>query len=67
MFVNQDNKYASAAEYFYNEYNELYCVVGTTICMQYLDELEELFESPDLLTEVTMPDYITADYDGTEW
>lgn len=67
MFVNQDSKYSSAAEFFHNEYNDLYCVVGTTISMQYLDELEDLFESPDLLTEIPMPDYITADYDGAEW
>ena len=67
MFINQNGKYVSPAEYFYNEHIGLYCVVGTTISMEYLDELVELFESPDLLTQVDMPDYITEDYEGAEW
>lgn len=67
MFINENNKYTTAAEYFYNDYNGLYCVVGTTISMEYLDELMELWESADLLTEIAIPEYITEDYDGSEW
>lgn len=67
MFINENNKYTTAAEYFYNDHIGLYCVVGTTISMEYLDELMELWESADLLTEIAMPDYITEDYDGAEW
>ena len=58
-----ENKYTSPAEYFYNEYIEMYCVIGTTISTEDLDDLIELFETPDLLTEVEMPEYITEDYD----
>lgn len=67
MFVNENNKYTSHALYFYNNFIEMYCVIGTTISMEHLDELVDLFESPELLTEVVMPDYITEDYEGTEW
>lgn len=67
MFIDQENKYTSPAEYFYNDHIGMYCVVGTTISMEYLDELVELFKTPELLTEVATPDYITADYEGAEW
>lgn len=67
MYVNENNKYTSAAEYFYNSYIDLYCIVGTTFAMETVSDLEDLFESADLLTEVEMPDYITEDYDGAEW
>ena len=67
MFVNEDNKYCSPAEYFWNSYIDMYCVIDTTISMEYLDDLVERFESPDLLIEVEMPDYITEDYEGAVW
>lgn len=67
MFVNENNKYTSEAEYFYNQYIEMYCVIGTTISMQYIDELIELWDTPDLLKEVEMPDYIMEDYDEAVW
>ena len=67
MYVDENGKYTSAAEYFYNPYIDLYCIVGTTIAMESVSDLESLFESPDLLTEVEMPDYITEDYDAPAW
>ena len=67
MYVNENNKYTDHAEYFYNEYIEMYCVIGTTIAMESLFDIQALFESPDLLTEVEMPEYITEDYDEPEW
>lgn len=67
MYVNENNKYTDHAEYFYNEYIEMYCVIGTTIAMESQFDIQELFESPDLLTEVEMPEYITEDYDEPEW
>ena len=68
MYINcETNKYIDNAEYYYNPYISMYCIVGTTYAMETVAELEEMFESPDLLTEVPTPDYITGDYDGTEW
>ena len=67
MFVSEGNKYTSKAEYFYNEHIDMYCVIGTTISTQYLDELKNLWETPDLLTKVEMPGYITEDYDAPKW
>ena len=67
MYVNENNKYTDRAEYFYNEYIEMYCVIGTTIAMESLFDIQDLFESPELLTEVEMPEYITEDYDEPEW
>lgn len=67
MFVDENNKYTTEANYFYNAYIEMYCVIGTTISMQYLDELIDLWESPDLLTEVEIPNYITEDYEDIAW
>lgn len=60
--------YTDSAEYYYNEYIGMYCVIDTTICMENLDDLCSLWESPDLLTEVPMPDYVTGDdYEATTW
>lgn len=68
MYVNEENKYTSEAEYYFNSHIDMWCVVDTTISMGDLDELKDLWESPDLLEEVPMPDYITgADYDGPTW
>lgn len=67
MFINENGQYTSEAEYFYNRYIDMYCVIGTTISMEYLDELEARWESSELLKEVKMPDYITEDYDEAEW
>nr|DAH12482.1 MAG TPA: hypothetical protein [Caudoviricetes sp.] len=68
MYINcETNKYIDSAEYFFNPYIDMYCIIGTTYATETLAELEEMFESSDLLTEVPMPDYITEDYDGTEW
>ena len=67
MFINESNKYTTAAEYFYNDHIGLYCVVGTAISMEHLDELIELWESADLLTKIAMPDYITEGYDDVVW
>lgn len=52
---------------FYNVYIDLYCVIGTTLSFECLSDMEEMFEPADLLEEVAMPDYITKDYEGTEW
>ena len=60
--------YTKPAEYFYNPHIDMYCVIGTTIAMGDLDDLVSWWESPDLLTEVEMPDYITgAEYDAPTW
>lgn len=68
MYVNEQGKFSSEAEYYYNDYIGMYCVVGTTFCCQYLDDLADLWESPELLIEVAMPDYITsADYEAPSW
>lgn len=67
MMINMNNKICEAAEYFYNEYIDMYCIVGTTYSAQDLRDLEEMFESVDLLKEVEMPEYITEDYDDAEW
>lgn len=67
MMVNDNNKYCSKANYFYNEYIDMYCIIGTAYSSPCLEDLTEMFESHDLLTEVDMPDYITEDYEGAEW
>lgn len=54
-------KITTAAEYYYNEYIDMYCVAGTTYCNEDFAELASWWESADLLTEIPMPDYITAD------
>jgi hypothetical protein len=45
----------------------MYCVIDTTYAFEYLEDLEAMWESPELLTEVPMPDYITEDYDAPTW
>mgnify|MGYP004556781849 FL=1 len=67
MYCNDNGKFTSAAEYFYNEYIGMYCIIGTTMCSECITDLIDRFESPDLLTEVPMPDYITEDGDVSEW
>lgn len=63
-----DGKKSTPAEYYYNNYIGMYCIVGTTLCNEDFDELAELWESPDLLTEIPMPSYVTsADYDEPSW
>ncbi len=64
---DNEHKIAHSAEYFYNEYIDMYCIIGTTYSAQDFRDLEDLYESPDLLEEVEMPEYITPDYDGAEW
>lgn len=60
--------YTRPAEYYYNEYIDMYCVVGTVISMEDLEDLKKLWDSPELLTKVAMPDYITDEnYDGAVW
>lgn len=54
-------KFTSNAEYYYNDYIGMYCVVGTTFCNEDFDELAKFWESEDLLTEIPMPEYITED------
>lgn len=56
-----ESKKSETAEYYYNEYIGMYCIVGTTYCNEDLDELAEMWESADLLTEIPVPDYITED------
>lgn len=66
MYINKEGKYTSEAEYYYNSYIEMYCVVDTTICGDLCDILDA-WENQDLLTEIPMPEYVTGDdYDG-EW
>ena len=67
MYVNEKNKITTEEEYFYNKFTGDFCVIGTTISTQGLCDLEELFESPELMKEVPMPDYITEDYDKPTW
>lgn len=67
MMTNMDNEYVSKAEYFYNKYIGMYCIIGTTYSSESLSDLEEMFESSDLLEETEMPDYITEDYEGPTW
>ena len=69
MFFDESGKFSSPAEYYYNDFIGMYCIVGTTNCNEDLDELKRYFVSDDLLTEITMPDYITADNceDLTAW
>lgn len=63
-----ESKYTIGAEYYYNGHIDMYCVVGTTISMGDLDELKSLWKSPDLLTEIPIPDYVTGyDYDAPTW
>lgn len=67
MYIEHKN--TTAAEYYYNDYIGMYCIVGTTLCNADFDELAELWASPELLTEIPMPDYITEDNcdDLLEW
>lgn len=67
MMMNMDGKYTGKAEYFYNEYIDMYCIIGTTYSAECLDDLKEMFERPDLLIEAEMPNYITEDYEAPEW
>lgn len=67
MYVNQEGKYTESAKYFYNDYTDAFCVVGTTLSASAICDLEQLFASADLLEEIEMPEYITEDYNGTEW
>lgn len=67
MMKNERNKYCTAAKYFYNKYIDMYCIIGTTYSASDMEDLVEMFENRDLLTEVDMPGYITEDYKGVEW
>lgn len=68
MYVNEDNKYTSPGEYYYNPYIDLYCLVDTTIATESAEDIINLFDSPALVTEIDLPDYITsADYDAPSW
>lgn len=67
MMVNDNNKYCSETNYFYNELIDMYCIIGTTFSFEGKQEMLNMFESEELLTEVPMPEYITEDYDGAEW
>ena len=68
MYINENGKFTSRAEYFYNEHIGMYCIIGTTLSSDDLDVLMDLFETPDLLVEVPMPGYVTSDeYDEAEW
>ena len=69
MYVNENGKFSSEAECYYNDYIGMYCVVGTTFCNADFDELASLWESAGLLKEIPMPEYITEDnYDDLlEW
>lgn len=51
-------------EYFYNEYVEMYCVIGETYASDDLNVLEHVCGE---MTEVEMPDYITENYDDVVW
>lgn len=66
MFVNENGKYTSKAQFFYNDHIDMYCIIDTTLSGD-LDDLTALFESADLLEEVPMPEYITEDYEGNTW
>lgn len=68
MFMNENNKYIDAAEYFYNPYINMYCIVGTTLSAEDISDLIAMFEAPELLTEVNLPEYIVDEnYDEAEW
>lgn len=68
LFVNEDGKFCSPAEYYYNSFVELWCVVGTTYAFESLDDLLDSWESSYLLSEIEIPSYITGPYfDGAVW
>lgn len=67
MMVNDNNKFCSEAEYFYNEYIDMFCIVNTKYAFEDKQDMINAFESPNFLTEIPMPEYITEDYDDTEW
>lgn len=68
MYMNENNQYTEEAEFFWNEYIEMYCVIGTTISNPDIDFIYSCFESPDLLKEVPMPKYIKSEnYDEATW
>lgn len=68
LFVNEDGKFCSPAEYYYNSFFELWCVVGTTYAFDSLDDLLDSWESLDLLSEVEIPSYITGpDFNVLVW
>lgn len=67
MYINcETNKYINKAEYYYDTYTDMYRILDTPIAIQTLAELEEMFESPDLLTEVPMPDEVIEYYESLE-
>ena len=55
MYVNQEGKYTESAKYFYNDYTDEFCVVGTTMSAAALCDIEGRFASADLLEEIEMP------------
>ena len=67
MYVNEKDQITTEEKYFYNEFTGDFCVIGTTISVGALCDLQELFASPELMKEVPMPEYITEDYQGAEW
>lgn len=67
MKVNENGKYIDHAEYYYNPYIDRWCVSGTTICMESLMEIEELWEDKSELHEIEAPEYVSEDYEGSEW
>ena len=62
--LRPDRVYRDApAEYYRHPGTGAYCLRGTTCWSHDLDKIIALFESPDLLTEIPPPDYITGDPD----
>lgn len=53
-------------EYFYNDFINMYCIIGTTYSAESLRELESVVDINNLI-RVDMPDYITEDYDALTW
>lgn len=65
MWMNEDNKYTETAEYFWNPYLDMWCIIGTTYCSPDLEELTAMWETPELLVQVDMPNDIVDE--NSEW
>lgn len=66
MKINMEGKICSEEECFYNEYINMYCIIGSTFSGD-LSDLKNLFEDEKLLKMIKMPNYIKEDYDEPEW
>ena len=57
--------YTEPAEYFWNPYLDMWCVIGTTFCSPDLSVLKAMWKSPDMLIRVDKPDSVVDE--NSEW